>query len=139
MMETTSVQLERQLRGKCRHFNGVQNETCKAGVSYDSLSVKGYGIPCVASAKDHTLCAHYEALTEQEIAEEIAWEKAEMAKFEKAMPLINRIKREHKRRDATGEEPCPACRIGMLRWSHSAINGHVHGCCSTEGCLSWME
>ena len=25
----------RQLRSRCRHFTGVQNETCEAGVRYD--------------------------------------------------------------------------------------------------------
>jgi hypothetical protein len=33
---------------------------------------------------------------------------------------------------------CPACG-GRLHLSQSAYNGHVHGKCETEGCVSWME
>lgn len=33
---------------------------------------------------------------------------------------------------------CPICK-GKLHLSQSAYNGHVHGQCETEGCVSWME
>lgn len=33
---------------------------------------------------------------------------------------------------------CPVCK-GRLHLSQSAYNGHVHGKCETEGCVSWME
>lgn len=33
---------------------------------------------------------------------------------------------------------CPACK-GRLHLSQAAYNGHVHGHCETEGCVSWME
>lgn len=33
---------------------------------------------------------------------------------------------------------CPIC-DGKLHLSQSSYNGHVHGKCETEGCLSWME
>lgn len=33
---------------------------------------------------------------------------------------------------------CPVCK-GRLHLSQSAYNGHVHGRCETEGCVSWME
>lgn len=33
---------------------------------------------------------------------------------------------------------CPACK-GRLHLSQSSYNGHVHGKCETEGCVSWME
>lgn len=33
---------------------------------------------------------------------------------------------------------CPICR-GKLHLSQSSYNGHVHGKCETEGCVSWME
>lgn len=34
---------------------------------------------------------------------------------------------------------CPACGTGKLHLSQAAYNGHVHGRCTTEGCVSWME
>ncbi len=33
---------------------------------------------------------------------------------------------------------CPVCH-GRLHLFQSAQNGHVHGNCETEGCVSWME
>jgi hypothetical protein len=33
---------------------------------------------------------------------------------------------------------CPKCK-GRLHLSQSSYNGHVHGRCETEGCVSWME
>ncbi len=33
---------------------------------------------------------------------------------------------------------CPICK-GRLHLSQAASNGHVHGKCETEGCVSWME
>jgi hypothetical protein len=38
-----------------------------------------------------------------------------------------------------GEMECPVCKTGKLRYSRSALNGHVHARCSTEGCVAWME
>jgi len=40
---------------------------------------------------------------------------------------------------ATGKVPCEACGKGEIHLSMSAYNGHVHGQCTTEGCVSWME
>ena len=33
---------------------------------------------------------------------------------------------------------CPICK-GRLHLSQSSYNGHVHGQCETEDCVSWME
>lgn len=33
---------------------------------------------------------------------------------------------------------CPVCK-GKLHLSRSGYNGHVHGHCETEDCVSWME
>jgi hypothetical protein len=33
---------------------------------------------------------------------------------------------------------CPACG-GRLHLSQARSNGHVHGKCETQGCVSWME
>lgn len=38
-----------------------------------------------------------------------------------------------------GEMPCPICKTGTLRYMRSSYNGHVHGSCSTDGCVRWME
>lgn len=38
-----------------------------------------------------------------------------------------------------GDMPCPVCNRGTLRYSRAGYNGHVHGKCSTDGCVAWME
>jgi len=40
--------------------------------------------------------------------------------------------------DRHGVLECPVCK-GRLHVSQSAYNGHVHGKCETEDCVSWME
>lgn len=37
-----------------------------------------------------------------------------------------------------GTIPCPVCGA-VLNYGIAGGNGHVHGCCSTPGCLQWME
>lgn len=38
----------------------------------------------------------------------------------------------------TGTFDCPKCPKGVIRYYRSS-NGHTKGCCSTEGCLSWIQ
>lgn len=38
-----------------------------------------------------------------------------------------------------GVMACPVCKTGKLRYSRAGYNGHVHGACSTENCVRWME
>jgi len=38
-----------------------------------------------------------------------------------------------------GSIACPACKTGTLRYSVAAVNGHMHGACTTENCARWME
>lgn len=44
----------------------------------------------------------------------------------------------HKGKSAREVVECPAC-SGKLHLSISSYNGHVHGHCETEGCVSWVE
>lgn len=38
-----------------------------------------------------------------------------------------------------GELLCPVCKTGILKYSVASYNGHIHGSCSTDGCVRWME
>lgn len=42
------------------------------------------------------------------------------------------------RSGGSGRVNCPNC-AGMLSYSRSANNGHIHAKCSTAGCVAWME
>jgi len=33
---------------------------------------------------------------------------------------------------------CPQCK-GVLEYTVSSYNGHIHGRCKTDDCLSWMQ
>ena len=45
---------------------------------------------------------------------------------------------EGKKLPVRGRMPCPVCSDGELVYA-IASNGHVHGCCTTPSCVSWME
>jgi hypothetical protein len=58
---------------KCVHFNGIQHETCKAGVAYKSVrdsAARPYRWPCLTltDGPAATTCAQYRALTDEEWA-----------------------------------------------------------------------
>lgn len=45
-----------------------------------------------------------------------------------------------KKKNVTGQIPCPVCKVGTLSYSRAGrFNGHIHANCSTEGCVQWME
>jgi len=41
--------------------------------------------------------------------------------------------------DTRGFMECPICKKGRLCYSISSYNGHIHACCDTGTCVSWME
>jgi hypothetical protein len=130
-------------QGKCVHFNGCQNDRCKAGVSYAELRGDKIGLPCLAkyAPADGPVCDKRQEPT----AEEVATDKAESdRRFGQTMQARAAIvaKIGPYRRNgggARGEIPCPCCAGGTLRYSRAAVNGHIHAHCSTAGCVSWME
>lgn len=124
----------------CQHFNGVQNETCALGISYDHVGDDRL-LPCLppfrSGAKQPTDCTQFKAQTEQQFAD---WEtgiKESLAKIMRARTAI--VDRIESSGDESGEiSPCPVCAAGALRYSR-ASNGHVHAACTTAECVSWME
>lgn len=50
-----------QYKGWCKHFNGIQNDACKAGVRYADLVPEEFGrarkLPCFRSTKTPSPCA----------------------------------------------------------------------------------
>ena len=62
--------LKEQLGGKCRHFNGIYNDTCEAGISYDSVrdtSTRPYHLPCFKEDGCAERCQHTSYLTDAEV------------------------------------------------------------------------
>lgn len=62
-------------RDRCRHFNGIQNKTCTAGVAYDSVTGDGGALrvfPCLDVGKGTSgSCALRSLLTQEEHTEQV--------------------------------------------------------------------
>jgi hypothetical protein len=54
-------QAKKRRDARCRHFTGIQNETCDAKVKYPHISV----LPCYG---EHGECSGYSPLTVEELA-----------------------------------------------------------------------
>lgn len=116
----------------CRHFTGIQNKVCKAGVKYDDVrdsSTSPYRWPCTLGGG---ACDKLEEYSPEEIEEQERQYQEYFGRMLKARAAIK----------ATGERQgiidCPCCDKGQLGFA-IASNGHVHAACSTAGCVRWME
>lgn len=138
----------------CRHYHDrphgliPKDWTCPAGMQ--PINLAGYGPGCMTRIPcrwcppsmidgEKATCDKFEP---SDIEGEYAWDRAveESDRWMRlTMPLIAKVKQEHRGSDWRGNVPCPTGCGGTLRLSHSAINGHVWGACTTEDCLSWME
>ena len=124
-------------------------QTCEAGVNYQELAGGGEGfggrVPCYlkddGSIRNTNAveCAHFRPPTAQEIADHEVWIKARMDMLGVVMMTIRPWRDAHRHHDFAETVDCPACKTGQLHLSIARYNGHVHGKCSTEGCVSWME
>ena len=171
MNESTEIakKVAQKRATKCRHFNGIQHDKCRAGISYDKAfpgfklqlpcipPLRGDGTPQAECAKRETYTA--EELAEQEREIELAINGMSIAR----KAIVDDLARRHAKGDNTvtakphadsefyetgslvayvagqGEIQCPVCKKGVLRYSRAACNGHVHAACSTKGCVQWME
>jgi hypothetical protein len=147
--------------GSCIHFNGALNELCKRGVRYEQFRP---GLPCIQfihkSARGGTYLKAGEAPTEtkpfpgaqpkercpfyaEPTTEQVQADREELdASLAKTVAGIKvasawRVKPKPAQ-DRREVVECPVCK-GRLHLSQSAYNGHVHGKCETERCVSWME
>lgn len=120
----------------CQHFNGVQNNACNAGVTYESLpshkSMREFVCFGEVAGCDKYVAAGMDAVLKRE--EE---SKVEAQNYVKARKAIT--DRHGKERGVRGTINCPVCNTGALHYSIAGYNGHIHANCSTENCMSWME
>ena len=136
----------------CRHYRGISGclaRDLELFKQENGITRGAYlHLPCCMSAalqkqrKERGIvpltCEFHELLT----PEEAAAEREEVAKLTERMqklgPVLEGIRKEYKGRSGTGTVVCPSCG-GVLRFSISASNGHIHGCCDTENCFRFME
>jgi hypothetical protein len=126
---------------RCRHFTGVQNKTCEAGVNYDDV----VPIPCIGldnTAVKQATCEKKSCPTREE-AIEIDKERAEHTKkFMLALGAAHDdAKKKGYKKGHGGKDslPCPVCKTGTLHYSVASYNGHLWGQCETKGCMAWMQ
>lgn len=136
--------LEEQIANKCRHFNGISEKTCKAGVCYDAIADATKSalerFPCFREGES-TPCEKRDFLSEDEVLARVAEIKESTARTMKAMvAAFEDAKRLglKKGKGGTGSIKCPCCEGGTLGYSVASINGHLWGKCSTENCVGWM-
>lgn len=130
-------------QGKCKHFTGIRDAQCAAGVNYVLVSNDfKLSLPCLPAKKSDNRepaeCELFCEPTAAEIAEDRAKFDASMDQMRLVMTSIAPLRKEHKGKGYAGIIECPACK-GKLHLTISAYNGHAHGRCETPDCVNWME
>lgn len=125
----------------CRHFNGIQNKRCSAGVEYKEVGA----MPCLPkhlNGREPWSCDLFEIMSLAEAEKEaderiLIYERGVKARH--AAKDDAKAKGYGKGHGGAGSVPCPSCDGGTLCYTVASYNGHMHGRCSTAGCVSWME
>lgn len=87
-------------------------------------------------------CAQLRFRTPEEIeADEQRWHVALERMATARSAIVKAIKDAGKwKQSVRGVLACPVCGTGTLHYSYAgAYNGHIHGKCTTEDCVCWME
>lgn len=138
--------VECEAETRCIHCQGGpmdEKYVCKAGIRVTDLTGTqpgwGWRRPCsYVEGGQPVACDKFTPTPiDQVIQDDNEWREW-LSKFALMGPIVEAVKTEHKGKDWSGTVECPVCH-GKLHLSHAAYNGHVHGQCETEACLSWME
>lgn len=147
--DTLLDQLKQGILTKCKHFNGTKHGSCAAGIPYASVEEKpspgkplrlpcftlgtfaGPDLPC----EKRYIPSETEAEAEARETSDRLYANAAAIKVAKDDARAKGLKRGS---GGYGSVTCTRCG-GTLRYSVAALNGHMHGHCSTKGCVSWME
>ena len=132
--------------GWCIHYQAPDERNdgkCEAGVSYEQFMAGGFHRkPCFLDKgkprPDAQHCQHLRLPTPEEIAAHKQWADERWKILGTVMTGIMPWRKANKGKSISEVVECPACK-GKLHLSIAAYNGHVHGKCETEGCVSWME
>ncbi len=138
--------------GYCRHYEPkpgmrARDLSCAVGIDTKDLpeiTDKGkarFNIPCIDGhlipGGACAICPKWERHTKEDGEKRATDMLHSMRKMKLAGPIISAW-REKKPRGKREVIECPVCK-GRLHLSQAAYNGHVHGRCETDDCLSWLE
>lgn len=131
----------------CNHYRSMHNnDTCKVGVSYESL--KGIAFEkrpcfCKPGKEPNAGCSLMEMPTPEELAETEAYFRKRFEMTNKAREaIVTHLGGAWKRgvAGASGVIDCPVCGVEKsLQFSRAGCNGHIHASCNTQDCVRWME
>lgn len=135
----------------CRHYSGAGiKDECSAGVNYRKLAGEPYvgyvlRLPCTPALNrpgvEVKVCDKRECHSREEAGEQYDEMQRVIARTLGARAIVQADVKAHgfkRGRGGAGQVGCPAC-DGVIGYTVAAYNGHIHGRCSTEGCVSWME
>ena len=113
----------------CKHFNGVLNPSCRAGVPYLMLGNEPPKTwPCNRNGGGSCI---YRDMPTQEEVDAYLREMDESLKRTLAIVAATPPGR-------SGAMTCPNCR-STINWSRSPRNNHLHAVCETKGCFAVMQ
>lgn len=123
----------------CRHFNGIQHDTCEVGIPYSTVkdaSERPFRYPCI-----HPDCAVKCDSASYYTREEAEAREREVAEIIQRIAVARTaiVKATGGKRGLSGEIPCPCCDGGIIDYTVAGSNGHIWANCSTKGCVRWME
>jgi len=148
--------LAEQIARVCTHYNGLcgpgmrddeKTRACDAGVVYLTVKStdpgrKGFDrYPCFREGEG-VPCEKRHFPTPEEVAAEVAESNASFERLKSGLAAAGqdaKAKGFGKGKGGTGSIPCPVCKTGTLHYSVAGYNGHMHGRCSTGGCVAWMQ
>lgn len=121
---------------RCRHFNGIKNQECKAHVTYNSF--RPGRIPCIwrnetrPDTSDKT-CPLWERSTPEELINEDI--ETEALAQESLQIYADILLAESK---GLKQVQCKRCNR-MINFGRAKYNNHLRAVCATPGCYSMME
>lgn len=128
--------------GRCIHFTGLMNKTCKAGISYGDVRVTTEGrphkIPCLLGPVIHGgSCASCQFPTREQVEQTEALIKQAGASAITARAAI--VDHLQSTKQSTAVITCPICQAKTLHYYRSKSNGHIRASCATPYCIAFVE
>ena len=141
------------IANECRHFTGLMNKKCNAGILYEDVSrVATEGrmgcalrLPCWHACENEYPCESLSRLTTDEVRHRDKELNKAVSKVVKRMSIvrpaiINSMAADNWNQFVQGSIKCPICKKGVVKFTYSGhVNGHIHAACNTPDCISWGE
>lgn len=130
--DMTALSLEQQLARKCIHFNGVMNDSCKAGIKYNDVRGEGpMKFPCLQNGG---FCESAKFPSPEEVKKRL--DEIESAES-KIIAAYTKIKAHYnKTKELSGTLTCECG--GQLKYRVASSNEHIWAKCGDCG-ISFME